>query len=132
MAEHEDRVVIGRVWAPPAFPFLVGPRAALRAEHVSAHDGGADIVVRMDEEIVVEALCTALLTGHLGAVLGCKGPLHQAQSRSQLSRNEALAPINEDIRHAAKRLKQRGFETYASAADASWRQRSIASTRATC
>jgi hypothetical protein len=28
MAEHEDRVVIGRVRAPPAFPVLVGPGAA--------------------------------------------------------------------------------------------------------
>ena len=91
MAEHEDRVVIGRVRAPPAFPILVGPGAALRAEHVAAHDGGADVVIRMDEKIVVEVFGTALLTGHLGEVLGGKGPLHQAQAVLTKGRIERLA-----------------------------------------
>src|SRR3954447_17993704 len=39
--QHEDRVLEGRVVAPPAPPVLVGPGAAERAEHVAAHDGGA-------------------------------------------------------------------------------------------
>ena len=39
--QHEDRVLEGRVVAPPALPVLVGPGAAKGAEHVAAHDGGA-------------------------------------------------------------------------------------------
>ena len=80
MAEYEDRMVIRRVRAPPAFPVLVRPGAALRTEHVAAHDRGADVVKGMDEKFVVETRGTSFLTSHLGEELGGKGPLHQAQA----------------------------------------------------
>ena len=42
MCEHEDRRVIRRVVAPPAFPGLV-PRPSAAAEHLAAHDVRLDI-----------------------------------------------------------------------------------------
>src|SRR3954469_10178234 len=41
MRKHEDRRVIRRLVAPPAFPVLVRPRATNRAEHVAPQDPGA-------------------------------------------------------------------------------------------
>jgi hypothetical protein len=41
--EHEHRVAVGRVLAPPATPRLVWPRPAYRAKHVPPHDRGADV-----------------------------------------------------------------------------------------
>src|SRR5579859_2860520 len=91
MAEYKDRMVKGWIRTPPAFPVLVRPGAALRAEHVATHDGGADVVEGMDEEFVVEALGTTPLTGHLCEELGGKGPLHQAQAVLTEGRVERLA-----------------------------------------
>src|SRR5207249_4270440 len=44
MGEHEDRSMVWRVLAPPALPALVPPAVAA-AEHVAAHDVGADVWV---------------------------------------------------------------------------------------
>src|SRR5437879_2673574 len=47
MGENEHGVVIGRVVAPPARPLLVAPGAtADRAEHVSAHHAGPEVLAR--------------------------------------------------------------------------------------
>src|ERR1700694_3176070 len=62
--QHEHRVVVRRVVAPPTLPFLVGPRPADRAEHVAPHDRGADAGVARDHETLVDALLAALLADH--------------------------------------------------------------------
>src|SRR5205085_876330 len=51
--QHEHRVVIRRGVSPPASPGVVLPRAADRAEHVTAHDGCADANVTAAHELVV-------------------------------------------------------------------------------
>ena len=43
VGEHEDRRVVRRVSAPPARPGLV-PWSPAAAEHLTTHDGGADIL----------------------------------------------------------------------------------------
>src|SRR5690606_33869213 len=44
MRQHEDRMVKRRIAAPPPIPRLLPvPRARLAAEHVAAHDGGANV-----------------------------------------------------------------------------------------
>src|SRR4051795_9331640 len=50
MGEDEHGVVVGRVVAPPARPLLVAPgTTADRAEHVSAHHAGPDVLDRFLE-----------------------------------------------------------------------------------
>src|SRR5207237_8984240 len=50
MGEQEHGVVVGRVAAPPARPLLVAAGAtADRAEHVSAHHAGPDVLDRFLE-----------------------------------------------------------------------------------
>src|SRR5436309_15816363 len=50
MGDNEHRMVVGRVVAPPARPLLVAPGAAAdRAEHVSAHHAGPDVLARFLE-----------------------------------------------------------------------------------
>src|SRR5260221_12415153 len=66
--QHEHRVVVRRVVAPPTLPFLVGPRPADRAEHVAPHDRCADAGVAGDHEPRVNALLAALLPNHATAV----------------------------------------------------------------
>jgi hypothetical protein len=47
MGEDEHVVVVGRVVAPPASPLLGAPvTTANRAEHVSTHHAGADVLAR--------------------------------------------------------------------------------------
>src|SRR5258708_39970789 len=75
--QHEHRVVVRWLVAPPTFPFLVGPGPADRAEHVAPHDRGADAGVARDHEPLVDALLAALLADHLTAVTGCEDPLVQ-------------------------------------------------------
>jgi hypothetical protein len=52
--EYEDRHLIGRVVAPPAFPGIVGPGAAHRAEHVAPEDPRPEIVDAARREVVVD------------------------------------------------------------------------------
>lgn len=64
MGEHEDRHVIGRVVAPPAFPALVRPFAADRPEHVATKDPGADILKTARGEAVAAAGGAAVFADH--------------------------------------------------------------------
>ncbi|MGH8958548.1 MAG: hypothetical protein ACRDVK_07715 [Acidimicrobiia bacterium] len=51
MGEDEHVVVVGRFVPPPALPILVAPLAATdRAEHIAAHDAGADVLERLLED----------------------------------------------------------------------------------
>jgi hypothetical protein len=65
VGEHEDRHVVGRIGAPPAFPALIRPWTSDRSEHVSAHDPCADIREAPRSELVVDTGLTALLSEHL-------------------------------------------------------------------
>src|SRR4029079_16621644 len=60
--EDEHRRVVRRVFAPPAPPGLVRPRPADGAEHVPAHEDGAEILAPGDRLSVVDARLPALLT----------------------------------------------------------------------
>jgi hypothetical protein len=60
VGEDEDGVVVRRVLTPPAAPLLVAPRPTHRAEHVPAHDPGADVLVPGRRPLVVEP-CRASL-----------------------------------------------------------------------
>src|ERR1700730_716232 len=64
MRQDEHRHVVGRVVSPPALPGIVGPRAADRAEHGSAHDPGAQIFPRFPGEAIVGVGRSALLPDH--------------------------------------------------------------------
>src|SRR6185369_1560863 len=78
---HEDRMVIGRVRAPPTLPFLVRPGTALRAEQVAAHDGRADVRVGSDREVVVDALAAGFLAEQeLVEEARGEGPVHEPQA----------------------------------------------------
>src|SRR5262245_11303816 len=59
MREHEHRRVERRLVTPPPFPVLVLPRTTLGTELVAAHDLGADVVLEVSGEVVVEPACTA-------------------------------------------------------------------------
>src|SRR5260370_12188649 len=73
--QHEHRVVVRWVVAPPTLPFLVGPRPADRAEHVAPHDRGADAGVARDHEPLVNALLAARFANHATAVTCREDPL---------------------------------------------------------
>jgi hypothetical protein len=64
MGEHEDGGMERRLLAPPALPFLVGPRSALRAELVAPHDLHADARPPVAREGVVDAGAPAFLARH--------------------------------------------------------------------
>src|SRR5215510_6192431 len=53
MRQHEGRCVKRRVLTPPAFPVLIRPRAAKRAEHVAAQNPRADVLDTARGEIIV-------------------------------------------------------------------------------
>src|SRR5260370_40691501 len=75
--QHDHRVVVRWVVAPPTLPFLVGPRPPDRAEPVAPHDRGADAGVARDHEPIVNALLAALLANHATAVTWREDPLVQ-------------------------------------------------------
>src|ERR1044072_318108 len=64
VSEHEDVGVVGRVLAPPALPVVVGPRAALHAEHVAAHDPSADVLEAARGEVSAHPRRPAGLADH--------------------------------------------------------------------
>src|SRR6202035_5969385 len=64
MGEHEDGGMERRLVPPPALPFLVGPRSALRAELVAPHDLRADARPPVAREGVVDAGAPAFLALH--------------------------------------------------------------------
>src|SRR2546421_10007981 len=99
--QHEHRVVVRRVVAPPTLPFLVRPRSADRAEHVAPHDGGADAGVARDQEPLVDALLAALLADHETAVMGREDPLVQplpagAERVVKALRRPRAVPVDRD------------------------------------
>src|SRR5262245_8540166 len=55
MRQHEDLAMIGRLLTPPAFPAIVRPWPAHRAEHVAAQNPGADVRKAARGEIIVRA-----------------------------------------------------------------------------
>ncbi|MCY1383559.1 hypothetical protein D9M69_716990 [compost metagenome] len=55
VGQHENRHVVGRLVAPPAFPALVGPGAAHRPEHVAPEDPGPHIGEALLGHLVVDA-----------------------------------------------------------------------------
>src|SRR6266496_429644 len=65
MGENEHGVVVGRVVAPPARPLLVAPGATVdRAEHVSAHHAGPDVLARfLDYPCALVHLAALLAVG---------------------------------------------------------------------
>jgi hypothetical protein len=65
MGEDENGVVVGRVVAPPARPLLVAPgTTADRAEHVSAHHAGSDVLARfLDYPCALVHLAALLVVG---------------------------------------------------------------------
>ncbi len=75
--EHEDRRVIGRLVAPPAFPLLVGPGAADRSEHVPAENPRADVVEALRRHVVVDAGLAAGLALRLLPHARVEEPLHE-------------------------------------------------------
>src|SRR4051812_7399462 len=77
MRQHEDRRVIGRLIAPPAFPALVRPRATNWAEHVAPQDPGANLGEALLRHCVVNScLAIAITVQSLKCSCGEK-PLHQ-------------------------------------------------------
>src|SRR5260370_570305 len=72
--QHEHRVVVRWVVAPPTLPFLVGPRSADRPEHVAPHDRGPVAGRARDHEPLVNALLAALLAHHATAVTRAADP----------------------------------------------------------
>ena len=54
MGEDEDRAVVWRGVAPPAFPVRVGPFATNGPEHVAAHDGCAHAVQHVGHHLPVD------------------------------------------------------------------------------
>ena len=73
MSEHEDRVMKGGMFSPPAGPLAL-PTGHVSAEHVPAHDGGAHASLPLREEVIVESLATAFSADHLTAAAGSEHP----------------------------------------------------------
>jgi hypothetical protein len=74
--KHENVVVVGRVFAPPTLPGVVGPVAADGAEHIAAEDVGADVLVAASEEVVIDSRdhTTGIQAEHLMAELRPEDP----------------------------------------------------------
>ncbi len=80
MAQHEDRMVVRRIRAPPALPALLILRVRRRPEHMPAHDASPDVLNRLEHEIVVQPLCTSRPSDHAVEKPGGKGPAHQPEA----------------------------------------------------
>src|SRR5690242_3385234 len=75
MREHKNRNVIRRLLPPPAFPGIVRPGAAHRAEHVTAEDPSPDVVEGLKGHLVIGAPASAVLAVHLFKDFRRKKPL---------------------------------------------------------
>jgi len=91
MGEHEDRRVEGRIVPPPAFPLLVRPRAALRAELVPPHDLRTDARSPVAGKGIVDARFPARHAVHVAEGPGGEEPLHQPVLRVPEGSVEALS-----------------------------------------
>ncbi|MNE36749.1 hypothetical protein D3C80_1305730 [compost metagenome] len=72
VGQDEDGDVVGRVVPPPAFPVLVRPLPAQRAEHVAPQNPGADIAKAAGGEIIVQPGRAAVLAEQ-GLLEGARG-----------------------------------------------------------
>src|SRR6476619_2025308 len=91
MSQDEDRSMKDGVVAPPSFPLVVLPRAALWSELVAPHDLGADARPPVTCEGLVDPRVSARLVLH--RVEGSRGeePLRQSASRVSEGRIETLS-----------------------------------------
>src|SRR5215831_16844381 len=78
MGEHEDRSMKDRVVAPPPFPLVVLPRAALRSELVAPHDLGADARPPVTCEGLIDPRISARFVVHRVESSCGEEPLHQS------------------------------------------------------
>src|SRR5271154_6680608 len=65
VGEDKHLRVVGRSFAPPTFPVVVGPRSSNWAKHVAAHDPRSDVFEAAFGEVVVDACGAAALSVHL-------------------------------------------------------------------
>src|SRR5208283_2236644 len=81
MRQHEDRRVVRRLIAPPAFPAVVWPRATNRAKHVASDNPGADSAKSLfGHGIVDSSLAIVGAAVHGAPDPSLKEPLHQLQA----------------------------------------------------
>src|SRR5277367_6634104 len=73
VGENEDRGMVGRVVAPPAFPVLVRPRPSDRAEHVAADDPCSNAFEATENEVIVNSGRATVLAVH--PMVGLSGKL---------------------------------------------------------
>src|ERR1700682_5740340 len=79
VGQDENRHVVGRILAPPAGPGLV-PWPVAAAEHLAAHDVGADIRDEVTDHVRIDAMRAAGLPILLAPTGGFEYPLVQAQT----------------------------------------------------
>jgi len=77
MRQDEDRCVVGRLVAPPAFPGVIRPASADGPEHVSAEDPRADARESTGGDIVVDAFFARFRAVHLLEGARMKEPVDQ-------------------------------------------------------
>src|SRR5580700_2508536 len=80
VGEDEDGCVIRRVFAPPAFPGVVGPGSTNGAEHVSTQNPGSDIGETAGGKVVIDAGCAAVTSMDSLKCFGGEEPLVQGES----------------------------------------------------
>src|SRR3954453_6847465 len=64
MREHKHRCVIRRLFAPPAFPTVVGPWASHWSEHISTKDEGANVFKALLGDVVIYICLTLFIAVH--------------------------------------------------------------------
>src|SRR6266849_2770761 len=79
VGQDENGHVIGRILAPPAGPRLI-PWPVAAAEHLAAHDVGADIREEVTDHVRIDAMRAAGLPLQLPPAGGWEDPLVQAQT----------------------------------------------------
>lgn len=77
MGEDEGRHVIRRIGAPPAFPFVIGPVAANRPEHVAPQNERAETRHRPCRVAFVDAIGAAVFADHGAKGLRAEKPFEQ-------------------------------------------------------
>src|SRR5690242_14400373 len=77
VGEDEHGMVVGRVLAPPAAPRLIWPRSSDRAEHVAAHDRGANVCPALRYNGRARVVLASISAVHLSEFLERKEPLVQ-------------------------------------------------------
>ena len=78
--QHEDRSVVRRLVAPPAFPAVIRPRPADGTEHVPPENPGTDAARTCAGEIIVDARLTAFQTVHVSPGSRLEKPLHEGET----------------------------------------------------